>query len=280
LYGHRLCGAFGYTHLLGGFPGLHADMARVPLADNCAFNVTGSKLSDKQLLTLSDILCTGFHGTELANVQPGNNVAIWGCGPVGLMATLCALKLKKAGRVLIIDNKPWRLEMAAKLGAETLNFDQVKSVPEEIFKRMPMGPDCCIETAGFRYGKTFIQKVELATHLETDTSDILNEMIVSCKKGGYMAIIGDYFAYCNHFNIGALMEKNLHVSGGQSFPQKYWKYLLKQMEDGVIDPSFVFTHTFPLEKMDQAYYEFAHANETNKIIKPFVTTKYTGKMKD
>jgi threonine dehydrogenase-like Zn-dependent dehydrogenase len=188
------------------------------------------------------------------------------------MATLCALRLKGANRVIVIDNLQWRLDAAATLGAETLNFSECKDVPGEIRKRIPGGPNVCIECAGYRYSKSPTQKVQMNLKLETDTVDIVNEMIIACQKGGRLSLIGDYFGYTNNFPIGALMEKNLTSRGGQVFVQKYWKYLLNQIESGVIDPSFVFSHTYNLEDCPKAYKAFAQHDKG--FIKPILLTKH------
>lgn len=272
LYGHRLTGIFGYSHQTGGFAGGQAEYLRVPMADNVLLPITNNSLKDDQVLFLSDILCTAYHGTELADVQPGTNVVIFGCGPVGLLAAMCSLKLKKAARVISIDNNPERLAMAQRIGAEPLKFDDYDSVTDEIAKRMPGGPDHIIECVGFRFPKTWFSKLQLKLGLETDSVDILKECIIACKKGGRIGLIGDYFGVTNGFPIGAMMEKGLTVSGGQVYVQKYWKYLLEQIENGVVDPSMIITDHMPLDEVAQAYNKFGH--QEDGCIKVVLRTKF------
>jgi len=272
VYGHRLSGIFGYSHQTGGFSGGQAEYLRVPLADNNLLPIKNDKLKDDQVLFLSDILCTGYHGTELCQVQEGDVVCIWGCGPVGLLAAMCALKLKKASRVISIDNNETRLAAARKIGAETLNFSEFSSVTDEIAKRVQDGPDCCIDCVGFRYPKTLSTKVQMTLGLETDGCDVVKECITACKKGGKIALIGDYFGLTNGFPIGAMMEKGLTVAGSQVFVQKYWKYLLEQIENGVVDPSQIITDHMKLEDVAAAYKKFAHAQDG--CIKVVLQTKF------
>jgi len=181
LYGHRTAGLFGYSHFCGGYGGLQAEYARVPIADVNTLVITNDKLRDDQILPLSDIICTGFHGNELANVSEGKTVVVWGCGPVGIMAQYIALH-RKAQLVIGIDNHPERLELARKLGARTINFDEV-DVVEEIRKIIPDGPDCCIDCVGFRFPKSWNQWIQQKLHVATDAIDIVRECIFVCKKG-------------------------------------------------------------------------------------------------
>lgn len=259
LYGHRTTGIFGYSHFCGGYAGLQAEYARVPFADVNTLKITNSSLRDEQILPLSDILCTGFHGNELAQVSEGKTVVVWGCGPVGLMAQYMAL-FRKAQLVIGIDNHPYRLELARKLGSRTINFDEV-NVTDEIRRIIPDGPDCCIDCVGYRFPKTWNQWLQQKLHLATDAIDIVRECIFVCKKGGNVGLIGDYFDVANAFPIGAFMEKGLTMSGGQLYCQKYWKNLLHLVEKGELDPSFVFTHTMKLDEIEKAYDIFAHVKD-------------------
>jgi threonine dehydrogenase-like Zn-dependent dehydrogenase len=253
MYGYRLSGIFGYSHLLGGYDGGQAEYIRVPLADRTCLKVPDT-LKDEQVLFLSDIVCTGWHANELAEVKQGDVVAIWGSGPVGLMAQMWA-KFRGASRVIAIDNIPNRLAVSEKLGCEVINFEQTDPV-NELKRRVKGGPDVCIEAVGFRFPKSLIHKVERFARLETDSPQVLTECILACKKGGRMAVVGDYYAYCNHFPIGPLMEKYITFRGSQVFVQKYWKELLGYIEQGKVDPTFVVTHTMSLREGDKAYRMF------------------------
>lgn len=258
MYGHRTAGLFGYSHLCGGFDGGQAEYVRVPFADVNCLKVPDN-LPDEKVLFLSDIVCTGFHATELAKVKEGDTVAIWGCGPVGLM-TIAWCKFKKAKKIIAIDNIPYRLKKADELGACVINFDD-RDVLQTIKEMIPMGPDIGIECAGFRFPKTLSHRIQRALKVESDSMDILKEIIMAVRKCGTISIVGDYFAYGNQFPIGAFMEKGLSMTGSQVFVQKYWKEILHYISTGEFDPTFVITHHLPLEDIQQAYKIFANNEE-------------------
>jgi len=266
LWGHRTAGLFGYSHLCGGYWGCQAEFIRVPFADCNTLKVENSDLTDEQLILLSDVLCTGWHGNELAEVKEGDVVCVWGCGPIGL-ASLAWAKFRGATKIIGIDKEPYRLAFAKEqLGAEVINFD-TENVIETIQKLVPGGPDVCIECAGFRFPKSFKHKVQTTMKLETDTMDILNEMIYVCKKGGRISVIGDYFGTGNGFMIGALMEKSIRLQGGQAYVQKYWHKLLNFIQSGKFDPTIFITHTCPLSDAGEAYKMFdQHKDDSLKII--------------
>jgi len=265
VYGHRCAALYGYSHLTGGVPGGQAEYVRVPFADfNCL--PIPDDVSDEKALYLSDVVPTAFHGTELGSVQEGSIVGIWGLGPIGLMtARWC--QIKGAGRVFGIDSVPERLDMAKKLGIEPINFSQV-DVLKTIFERVPGGLDVAIECAGFEYAKTFLHKFERAVGLETDTADILSECITATRCFGTVSIIGVYSGYCNHFPIGAVMEKDLIIKCGQSPTQKYWKMALDKIRSGELDPTFIITHRGSLSDGPRLYEQFF--NRDGGIIKVFL----------
>jgi len=250
LYGDRIGAAFGYTHLLGGYEGTQAQYVRIPIADVNTLKLP-DELPDSKGILLSDIACTGWHANELGDVKRGDVVAIWGCGPVGLMAAMWA-KFRGASQVICIDNVPERLQAAHDLGCDVINFNQ-KNVVETVKSMTGLGPDVCIEAAGFRYTQSFLHKVERAIRAESDTPEILEQCIMACRKGGRISIVGDYYSHANHFPIGAMMEKGLTVRGGQAWVQKYWHQLLGYFVNNEVDPSFVITHQFPFEKFAEAY---------------------------
>jgi len=271
LYGHRIGAAFGYSRLTGGYDGLQAEYARVPFADVNLLKIpTDTRLSDEQLLCLSDIACTGWHANELGEVSEGQTVAIWGAGPVGLMAAMWA-KFRGASKIIVIDEDEFRLNLArTKLGVDVLDFSKVSDVGKRLLELIPKGLDVCIDCAGFRFATSLIHKVERALKLETDSLDIVDQMSFAVRKTGHVVLIGDYFGYGNHFPIGRVMEKSITMRGGQAYVQKYWKKLLGYIEEGRVDPSFVFTHTKSLDELPQAYKMFNdHADNAIKIaLKP------------
>jgi threonine dehydrogenase-like Zn-dependent dehydrogenase len=267
MYGHRLSGVLGYSHFTGGYPGGQAEFVRVPFADVNLLKVPPD-MPDEKVLFLSDIVCTGWHANELGGVSEGQTVAVWGCGPVGLMALSWA-KFRGAAKIIAIDPLDYRLEVARRvLGAHVINPTKEKTL--EVLKLMaPGGPDVCIEAAGFRYSKGYLHTVQRALGLESDTPEILTEAILACKKGGNLSIIGDYFALTNNFPIGALMEKNITTRGGQVFIQKYWKKLLGYIREGKFDPTFVITHRFSMDELARAYDMFD--KKEDKVIKVIIT---------
>jgi threonine dehydrogenase-like Zn-dependent dehydrogenase len=264
LYGHRTAGIFGYSHLTGAFDGCQAEYVRVPFGDRNCLKIKPN-LTDEQTLFLSDVLCTGWHGNELAKVKTGDRVVVWGCGPVGL-AALSWAKFRGASRIIAIDNETYRLATAKKLGCETINFSE-QDVISTIQKLLPGGPDACIDCVGFRFPKSEFHKNQFNNRLETDALDIINEMVVLCRKNGRIALIGDYFGYGNQFPIGALMEKGIRMRGSQVFVQKYWQDLLGHIEAGKYDPSFLVTHILPFEKLPEAYRTFSRKQDNSlKIV--------------
>lgn len=269
LYGHRTAGIFGYSKLLGGYEGGQAEYARVPLADNNCLKVP-NHLRDEQVLFLSDIACTAWHANELAQTGEGDNVAIWGAGPVGLLAAMWAKQVRGANRVVLIDNVQHRLDLAREeLGVETINFDN-QDVVNTIQKIMPGGPDCALDCVGFRYARSMLHKIERAVGLETDTPEILNEIITCIRKNGRIGVVADYYSYTNHFNIGAFMEKSLRMAAGQCFVQRYWHELLDYIDQGKVDPTFVISHILPLESAPEGYRMFDEEKEkcVKVVLKP------------
>jgi len=147
-----------------------------------------------------------------------------------------------------------------------LNFDDF-NVTEEIAKRIPGGPSVCIDCVGYRFPKGVMSWVMYHSGMETDSGDIVREMILSGKKGARLALIGDYFNYTNGFPIGAFMEKGQSMAGGQLFCQKYWHLLLSLIDSGDIDATWLFSHRFHLDDIATAYKTFAnHLDNCTKVI--------------
>jgi len=264
-YGHRIAGVLGYSELLGGYEGGQAEFVRVPYADlNCLKVPNG--IPDEKVLFLSDIMCTGYHGTELGAVGVGQTVAVWGAGPVGLMASMWS-KFKGASRVIVIDKDPFRLSVAEeKLGCETIDSSSL-NVIERMKELCPGGPDVAIDCVGFRFPQSALHKVEKFFGVETDSPEVLTECIKTLRKGGTLSIIGDYYSLANQFPIGALMEKGIVVRGGQVHVQRYWKQLLQYVLDNKVDPTFVISHRMSLDEAPTAYKMFdLHEDKVLKVI--------------
>lgn len=258
--GHSPAGLLGYSHMLGGFPGGQAEYLRVPFADVGPLKIE-SDLPDEKVLFLSDIFPTGYMAAENAEIEKGDTVAVWGCGPVAQFAIQSAWMFG-AGRVIAIDRVPERLEMARTYGrAETINFDEVKVYDQLMEMTKGRGPDRCIDAVGAEAHSTgsidaIYDKIKTSVYMATDRVHALREAIICCRKGGTLSVPGVYIGFPDKLPFGALMNKGLTVKTGQTHVQKYHRNLLRKIEEGAIDPSFVVTHRLKLEDGPQAYKTF------------------------
>ncbi|HYO72082.1 MAG TPA: zinc-dependent alcohol dehydrogenase [Archangium sp.] len=256
LWGHATCGIFGYSHMMGGYAGSHAEYIRVPFADVGPRKVPDG-LSDEQALFISDAFPTGFMGADLCNIQHGDTVAVWGCGAVGLFAMKSAWLLG-AGRVIAIDRLPERLAMALNhCQAEVLDYTKVNVV--EALKELTggQGPDACIDAVGMEAHEVGYEgvydRVKQAVRLETERPYVLREAIQACRKGGIVSIMGVYGAVLDKFPMGAAMNKGLTLRMGQMHAQRYLDRLIGHAERGEVDPSFVVSHRMALDEAPRAY---------------------------
>jgi len=259
MWGHSPAGIFGYSHMLGGFAGGQAEYARVPFADVGPLKVP-DELSDEQVLFLSDIFPTGYMAAEHCNIQPGDTVAVWGCGPVGQFAIKSAYLLG-AERVIAIDRYDYRMRMAHdKAGAEVLNYEEVDVV--DALKEMTggRGPDACIESVGMEAHGTGIEYVydvaKQLTRMETGRPIALRAAIQSCRNGGTVSVAGVFGGFIDKVPMGAIMNRSLTIKTGQTHVQHYMRPLLERVQKGEIDPSFVITHRLPLQQAPQGYEVF------------------------
>lgn len=258
--GHSPSGLFGYSHMLGGYAGGQAEYLRVPFADVGPIKMPDG-IPDEQALFLSDIFPTGYMAAENAEIEPGDTVAVWGCGPVGQFAIQSAWMLG-AGRVIAIDNVPERLAMAETHGrAETIDFDEHKVYDRLMEMTKGRGPDRCIDAVGAEAHAggsidAVWDKAKAALYLGTDRPHVLREAIMSCRKGGTLSVPGVYIGFLDKVPFGALMNKGLTVRTGQTHTHRYLKPLLRMIEDGAIDPSFVITHRAGLEDGPDLYKSF------------------------
>jgi threonine dehydrogenase-like Zn-dependent dehydrogenase len=254
--GFPTAGIYGYTHAFGGYAGSHAEYVRVPHADNDCF-IIPEGVPDEQALFASDAFPTGYMGADFCNIQPGDVVAVWGCGGVGLMAQQSAYLLG-AERVIAIDRLPERLQLAKeKAGAETIDYTAVESVVETL-KEMTggRGPDACIDAVGMEAHGTGIDyaydRAKQALRLHTDRGQALRQAILACRKGGTLSILGVY-GLMDKFPIGVIMNKGLTVRTAQQHGQRYVPRLLEHMSKGEIDPSYLATHRLALEDGPRGY---------------------------
>ncbi|MFL6731820.1 MAG: zinc-dependent alcohol dehydrogenase, partial [Sphingomicrobium sp.] len=217
-YGYPMAGVFGYSHLTGGYAGGQAEYVRVPFS-NVGPIVVPDHLEDDKVLFLSDILPTGWMAAENCEIEEGDTVAVWGCGPVGLFAVQSAL-LMGAHRVIAIDHYRSRLALAKQLGAEILDYREV-DVREALDEMTGgIGPDACIDCVGMEsHGLTVDNIVDTAkahTFLGTERPHALRQMVLACRKGGRISIPGVYGGFADKFPLGQMMEKGLTLKQGQT----------------------------------------------------------------
>ena len=259
VFGHTTAGLFGYTHLTGGYAGGQAEYLRVPMADRTHIKVPAG-LTDEQLLFLSDIFPTGWQAAVQCDIQPGDTVAIWGCGPVGQMAIRSAVLLG-AKRVIAIDRMPDRLSMAAAGGAVTINFEEESVVGRLNDLTGGKGPEKCIDAVGMEAHATatidsIYDRVKQAAMLETDRPHVLREMMYVCRPAGVLSVPGVYGGLLDKVPFGMAMNKGLTIRTGQTHVNRWTDDLLRRIAEGQIDPSFVITHTVPLDRGPEMYRTF------------------------
>ena len=269
MYGYPMTGAFGYSHLTGGYAGGQAEYVRVPYSDIGPI-VIPEGIEDEKVLFLSDILPTGWMAAENCDIQPNDTVAIWGCGPVGLFAVQSAFALG-AHRVIAIDHHPHRLDLAKSMGAEVINFEEVDVREALVEMTGGIGPDACIDAVGMEsHGFTadsVMDKVKSAVKLVTDQTHGLRQVIIACRKGGKISIPGVYGGVTDKFPIGALMEKGLSIKSGQTHVQKYTHKLLDMIMEGKLDTTFLISHRMSLEEAPKGYKMFKEQqNEVTKVV--------------
>ncbi|BBK40463.1 glutathione-dependent formaldehyde dehydrogenase [Allostella vacuolata] len=259
LWGHSPAGLFGYSHLLGGYSGGQAEYLRVPYADVGPIKVP-AHLSDEQVLFLSDIFPTGYMAAEFCDIQPGDTIAVWGCGPVGQMAIRSAFLLG-AERVIAVDTVPERLDLARQAGAIPLDF-----LEDDIYDRIQdltrgRGADACIDAVGTEpdTGSGFdalIDRIKVATFMGTDRPHVLRQAIHCCRNFGVVSIVGVYGGLLDKVPMGSAINRGLTFRMAQTPVQRYLPQLLDRIERGEIDPSFVITHRAPLAEGPEFYQTF------------------------
>ncbi len=273
LWGYSPAGLFGYSHLTGGYAGGQAQYARVPFADVGPFKVPDG-LPDEQVLFLTDIFPTAYMAAENCQIQPGDTVAIWGAGPVGLLAIKSAFMFG-AERVITIDNIPERLQKAKdECGAEIINFDEMEVLTALRDMTGGRGPDACMDAVGLEaHGVSVdavVDRVKAATFLATDRPHVLREAIIACRKGGTVSIPGVYGGFVDKIPMGAAMNKGLTFKMGQTHVRRYLQPLMNRIVEGEIDPSFIITHTAKLDDAPQMYELFKHRQDNcvKVVLKP------------
>jgi len=269
LYGQPMSGLFGYSHMTGGYAGGQAEYVRVPFSDVGPI-VIPDGIEDDKVLFLSDVLPTGWQAAEYADIEPGDTVAVWGCGPVGLFAVQSAF-LMGADRVIAIDHFPNRLALAAKFGAETINFEESDVYESLLYMTGGIGPDAVIDAVGLEaHGLSLdniVDQIKKSTFLGTDRPHSIRQAIFACRKGGRVSMPAVYGGYVDKFPLGAFMEKGLTMKTGQTHVQHYMPGLLNAIMEEKIDTTFLISHRMALEDAPKGYKLFHdEQNDVTKIV--------------
>lgn len=269
LYGQPMSGLFGYSHMTGGYAGGQAEYVRVPFSDVGPI-VIPDGVPDDKVLFLSDILPTGWQAAENAQIEPGDTVVVWGCGPVGLFCVQSAF-LMGAERVIAVDHFPRRLELAARFGAEVINFEETKVNEALLEMTGGIGPDACIDAVGLEAHGLFADNVwdqiKASTFMGTDRIHSIRQAIITVRKGGRISMPAVYGGFVDNFPLGALMEKGLTLKTGQTHVQHYLPALLQAVLEDKIDTTFLISHRLPLEQAADGYRIFHdHQNDVTKVV--------------
>jgi threonine dehydrogenase-like Zn-dependent dehydrogenase len=272
-FGHTTAGLFGYSHLTGGYPGGQAEYVRVPFADVAPVKIPDG-LSDEQVLFLGDIFPTGWQAAANCDIQPTDTVAVWGAGPVGQFCVRSAI-LMGAKQVVVIDRVPERLTMAAAAGAIPINFDDEPVLDRLAELTKGKGPEKCIDAVGLeahtaRSIDSIYDRAKQAVMLETDRPHVLREIIYVCRPAGIVSVPGVYGGLLDKIPFGAAMNKSLTFKMGQTHVNRWTDDLLKRIQEGQIDPSFVITHTAGLEQGPELYQTFRDKQDSciKVVLKP------------
>ena len=278
-YGYSGSGLFGYSHMMGGYAGGQAQYARVPFANVGPLKIE-SDLPDEKILFLSDIFPTGYMAAENAQIQAGDTVAVWGCGPVGQFAIASAFMLG-AARVIAIDRLAERLEMARSLGAITVDYSEEDVDVLTALKDITggTGPDACIDAVGLEAHSNELQgiydSVKTKLMLETDRPIVLRQAMQAVRKGGTLSIPGVYGGLLDKIPFGAAFGKGITMKMGQTNMHNYMKPLLERIESGQIDPSYIISHRVTLEEVPEMYKVWRDKKErvTKIVIDPWAEKK-------
>ncbi|KAI1850347.1 hypothetical protein JX265_002245 [Neoarthrinium moseri] len=286
MYGGQTAGMFGYSHFVGGFAGGQAEYVRVPLGDVNLLEIP-EDIPDEKALYLSDVLPTAYNCAKDTAVYEGDQVAIFGAGPIGQMAGQFAVGLG-ASKIIFVDTEPrlsivkdkWPSQHSDKI--QTIDFKELSfgvTNKETVVSKLKemcggRGPDVALECAAGEYAKGWLHWLEIQTGAETDTSEILNEMIEGVRNFGRCGVTGIYVGYTNHFNIGSMMQRGVRLIGnGQAPVHLYWEKLLDQIKTGELDPLQMVSHRFSIEDIDKVYYAFE--KKEDGMQKVFVETKFS-----
>jgi len=252
---------FGYSHLFGGIPGGQAEFVRVPKGNVGPFVIPGS-LADEQVLFLTDILPTGYQAVENGGVEEGSTVAIFGAGPVGLMAAACA-RMLGAEKIFMIDHHPYRLEFARETyGVIPINFDEVDDPAESIINQTAhRGVDASIDAVGFEAKGSTTETVLATMKIEAGSGFVLRQCIAATRRGGAVSIPGVYAGWLHGFLLGDAFDKGLTFKMGQTHVHRLLPMLLDRIENGDLEPNAIITHRMPLADAARGYEVFNEKQE-------------------
>lgn len=254
---------FGFGQMHGNFWGGQAEYLRVPYADFSSFVVPDSDLKDEQVLFLSDVVPTAYWSVEHAGVKAGDTVIVLGCGPIGLMAQKFA-KLKGADRVIAIDNVEHRLEHAKKYnGVEVYNFDKEKEIGKLLKEKTSGGADVVIDCVGFDGAQSSPEPKLSKTSQQRGTISPIITAAESVRKFGTIQLTGIYGTPADNFPLDLIFNRNVRLTTGQAPVIHLMPKLYEMIKDEVFDPTEIITHTFPLEKADEAYKVFDEKRDNN-----------------
>lgn len=270
---------FGGPKLSGPFHGLQAEKARIPFANIGPFKLPDD-MTDDQAIMLSDIFPTGYFGADMAEIKPGNTVAVFGCGPVGQFAILSAF-LFDAGRVIAVDRIPSRLEMARAQGAEVINFEEEDPIEAILSMTGGIGVDRVIDAVGVDAvhpdkGPAAQQAEQLKAQFEKEIQQVAPKIhpagstwqpgdapsqtmlwaVEAVAKAGTVSVIGVYPETVQFFPFGMAMNKNLTINAGNCNHRKYIPLLVELVRSGAVSPEMVLSNIEPLTSVIDAYKSF------------------------
>jgi alcohol dehydrogenase len=260
---------FGYTDLYGGYDGGQAQYARVPFA-NFGPRKVDDALTDEQVLFLTDIFPTGWSAIDWAEMKGGETVAIFGAGPVGVMAAKAAW-LNGAARVIVVDMLDYRLEIARKAAkAETINFKETDAV--EVIREMTQGrgADVVVDAVGMEANRNFFDKAANIIHMQMGTINALRMCVSAVRRGGTLTVVGVYGTPYDNFPWAQMFDKGIKLRGGQAPVHTYIDKLMGLVKDQKVFLDDIITHTLPLDRVTEAYHMFNNKEDNcmKVILKP------------
>ncbi|ADV67252.1 zinc-dependent alcohol dehydrogenase [Deinococcus maricopensis] len=284
LWGYSPAGIYGYSHITGGYAGGQAQFVRTAFADENLYKVPEG-LTDDQVLFLTDIFPTGYMAAENCNIEPGDTVAVFGCGPVGLFTIMSAFLLG-AERVIAIDRFPERLDLARQCGAETINYEETEVFEALKFMTGGRGPDSVVDAVGLEAHGTGVggvyDAVKQTTRVaETERPHAFRAAIMACRKGGTVSVPGVYGGLADKIPLGAFVNKGLTLHTGQTHVHRYLDRLTDHIVRGDVDPTVIITHRMPLDEAPEAYKLFKHKHDNciKCVLDPWADPKDHAPMK-